>query len=182
NIVLVDTPGFDDSYTSDSDILFMIADWLKSKYPEGTCLAGILYLHRITNNRIIGTPNRNTRLFEKLCGGSGEGGKKVVFVTTMWDKLRDQDFGLQKEKEFQDFLAPTVRRGAQVRRYDNTKENAQQIILDLAEQPSSALTTPLEDELVKQKQLLERTEAARALYTQYQTLLAHHKTTIADIE
>jgi predicted GTPase len=29
NVVLVDTPGFDDTHKSDVDILKMIADWLK---------------------------------------------------------------------------------------------------------------------------------------------------------
>ena len=30
NLVFVDTPGFDDTYKSDGDILEMVADWLKS--------------------------------------------------------------------------------------------------------------------------------------------------------
>lgn len=29
DIILVDTPGFDDTYKSDTEILNMIADWLK---------------------------------------------------------------------------------------------------------------------------------------------------------
>ena len=32
DVVFVDTPGFDDTHKSDSDILKMVADWLKSTY------------------------------------------------------------------------------------------------------------------------------------------------------
>ena len=31
-MVLVDTPGFDNTHKSDVDILKMVADWLKSTY------------------------------------------------------------------------------------------------------------------------------------------------------
>ena len=32
DLVFVDTPGFDDTHKSDTDILKMVADWLKSTY------------------------------------------------------------------------------------------------------------------------------------------------------
>ena len=32
DLVLVDTPGFDNTHKSDVDILKMVADWLKSTY------------------------------------------------------------------------------------------------------------------------------------------------------
>jgi len=34
NIVFVDTPGFDDTKRSDSDILKMISDWLEITYVD----------------------------------------------------------------------------------------------------------------------------------------------------
>lgn len=34
SFVLVDTPGFDDTYKSDMEILSMIADWLEKTYVE----------------------------------------------------------------------------------------------------------------------------------------------------
>jgi len=34
NIVFVDTPGFDDNRSSDSDILKMISDWLEITYVD----------------------------------------------------------------------------------------------------------------------------------------------------
>ena len=32
DLVFVDTPGFDDTHKSDTDILKMVADWLNSTY------------------------------------------------------------------------------------------------------------------------------------------------------
>lgn len=57
-------------------------------------LAGILYFHRITDNRISGTANRNIRMFGKLCGSKAA--EKVILVTTMWDQVAKQDEGKQR--------------------------------------------------------------------------------------
>ena len=67
-LVLVDTPGFVDTHRS-------ISDWLKKtyfslssflflccilfiiyRYKKGIKLAGIVYLHKITDNRMAGAP------------------------------------------------------------------------------------------------------------------------------
>ena len=47
-------------------------------------LSGILYLHRITDNRMAGTPLKNLQVFQKLCGRDALG--KVYLTTTMWDE------------------------------------------------------------------------------------------------
>ncbi|KAF9533601.1 P-loop containing nucleoside triphosphate hydrolase protein [Crepidotus variabilis] len=182
NVVLVDTPGFDDTHKSDSEVLEMIAGWLASKYSKGTCLTGIMYLHRITDNRMSGTPHRNLKMFGKLCGGDEEVGKKVVFVTTMWDKLREASVGVQRESQLKDFLRPMLDLGACTWRSQNTKEDAERLVRDMVQKPISNLPVLLQDELVDKKRPLNETEAARTLYTQYQALLAQHKATITDLE
>jgi len=42
---------------------------------------GIVYLHRITDNRMSGSPNCNLRVMGDLCGDKGAAG--VCLVTTM---------------------------------------------------------------------------------------------------
>ncbi|KAF9036858.1 hypothetical protein BJ165DRAFT_1506484 [Panaeolus papilionaceus] len=88
-IVVVDTPGFDDTHLSDSSVLEMLERWLSKTYRKNTLLAGVLYFHRITDNRMSGTANRNIRMFGKLCGSKAA--EKVVLVTTMWDLIARQD-------------------------------------------------------------------------------------------
>lgn len=45
DIYLVDTPGFDDTNRSDTDVLKAIATWLTKSYAKDVRLNGILYLH-----------------------------------------------------------------------------------------------------------------------------------------
>ncbi|KAI6102827.1 P-loop containing nucleoside triphosphate hydrolase protein [Pisolithus sp. B1] len=85
SIVLVDTPGIDDTNKSDMHILKLISDWLKAEYPTSQpILSAILYFHRISDNRMAGTPLKNLRFFERLCGKNAM--SKVTLVTTMWDE------------------------------------------------------------------------------------------------
>ena len=81
-IFLVNTPGFDDTYRSDTEILREIADWLAQAYQFRVRLTGIIYLHRITDVRIGGSGMKNLRMFRKLCGEQGLG--SVVLATTIW--------------------------------------------------------------------------------------------------
>ncbi|KAL4255627.1 hypothetical protein AB1N83_011959 [Pleurotus pulmonarius] len=54
-IVLVDTPGFDDTNMSDTRVLNMVAEWLRETYNNQMKLAGIIYMHRISDNRMTET-------------------------------------------------------------------------------------------------------------------------------
>lgn len=56
---LVDTPGFDDAHLSDTDVLREIATWLSNSYKDTAKLHGIIYLHRITDNKLGGSAMRN---------------------------------------------------------------------------------------------------------------------------
>lgn len=84
-VCLIDTPGFDDTNRSDTDILKDIAFYLSSIYSKKVKLAGIIYLHRITDVRMTGSSYKNLRMLEKLCGDGAM--SKVVLVTTMWNLL-----------------------------------------------------------------------------------------------
>jgi len=44
-IYWVDTPGFDDTYRSDTEVLREIASWLTDSYAKNVKLNGIIYIH-----------------------------------------------------------------------------------------------------------------------------------------
>ncbi|KAL4246895.1 P-loop containing nucleoside triphosphate hydrolase [Abortiporus biennis] len=44
-VVLLDTPGFDDTVLSDFDVLTKIASYLAESLQQGVNLSGIMYLH-----------------------------------------------------------------------------------------------------------------------------------------
>jgi len=133
-LVLVDTPGFDDTNKSDLEILQMVSDWLKKIYQKEINLAGIIYLHRITDNRMAGTPHRNLRMFGELCGDHAV--QKVVLVTTMWDKIqKDTSAPVRREKElFENYWKTMINFGASTARFLNSADSAWKIVDLILEQ------------------------------------------------
>ncbi|KAF9036724.1 hypothetical protein BJ165DRAFT_1505532 [Panaeolus papilionaceus] len=83
SVVLVDTPGFDDTYRDDQKTLALIGKWLKQQHQSKLVLAGVLWFHRINDSRMNRTAIDNFNRFVELCGT--EAASCVVFVTTMWD-------------------------------------------------------------------------------------------------
>jgi hypothetical protein len=53
------------------------------RFKDGILLAGILHMHRITDNRMAGSPLKNPELLKKLCGEDAL--SKLVLVKTMWE-------------------------------------------------------------------------------------------------
>lgn len=84
-VFLVDTPGFDDTYRSDAAILAEIAFILSQTHRAGLRLAGIVYLHRITDRRLQGSVAHNLRILERLVGEQAF--PAVVLATSMWDDV-----------------------------------------------------------------------------------------------
>ncbi|KAJ4264294.1 hypothetical protein NW762_005490 [Fusarium torreyae] len=62
-----------------------IAFFLGQAYANHVQIGGILYLHRITDNRASGTAMRSFQLLHKICGSNGA--KFTSLVTTMWDQI-----------------------------------------------------------------------------------------------
>ena len=81
----MDTPGFDDTARDDADVLYELAAWLKGLLQNEKKLAGLIYLHRITDNRLGSSAVRNLRMMRELVGDNNM--KNVVLVTTRWENL-----------------------------------------------------------------------------------------------
>lgn len=125
SVVLVDTPGFDDTKSSDLGVLTMVSHWLNEEYHKGATLSAILWFHRITDNRMVWLPLKNLRIFEKLCGKVAL--PKVVLVTTMWDEV--DDAGEERLRELKDSYWQTMMsKGSKTFEYKDTQESATQLI------------------------------------------------------
>src|SRR5271154_915242 len=68
NVILVDTPGFDDTFEADEEIVERIAEWLSMTYQSKRFLNGILYMHRIDVPRLAGSSSRSLRMLKEICG------------------------------------------------------------------------------------------------------------------
>jgi hypothetical protein len=96
------------------------------RYKRDIKLAGILYFHRITDNRAAGTPLKNLRMFEKLCGKNAFG--NIILTTTMWDHI-DDETGQLREKELEaQYWESMMKLGSTTVRYHNTMNSAREIL------------------------------------------------------
>lgn len=166
DIVFVDTPGFDDTNKTDVEILEMLADWLTKTYQSKITLAGILYFHRISDNRMAGTPLKNLRMFRELCGKKAL--ENIILVTTMWDEV-DEDVGTQREKELRGkYWKAMIDQGSATARYHGTLDSAWDIVEHFTTQRQAVL---LQSEMVDLEKQLPETTAGRELYTDLEVLV-----------
>ncbi|KAH7924248.1 hypothetical protein BV22DRAFT_520655 [Leucogyrophana mollusca] len=167
-ISLIDTPGFDDTSRKDTDILKLIAAYLQNTYEQGAKLAGVIYMHRISDFRMGGTSKRNFAMFRELCGESNL--KSVLLVSNMWSEVK-RELGEAREAELagkDKFFKPVLEKGARMLRHDGTQASAHTILRHLINQQPATLR--IQDELVNQHKDIAHTaagvELTRAL--QYQ--------------
>lgn len=161
SFVLIDTPGFDDTYGSDADILKKMEVWLSSSYKSNRLLTGLLYLHPINKPRVDGSSLRGLKLFRELCGRKNFA--NVVIGTTFWDCLRDPETGIQREKELcesADFWRPMKEKGSRVVRIPRDYSTVKGILLDMAKK--GPFTLQIQEEIVVQGKLLKETSAGIA--------------------
>ncbi|KAM0231502.1 hypothetical protein ACHAP5_011033 [Fusarium lateritium] len=93
---LIDTPGFDDPERPDEETLGLLGHFLGVSYANRRYISGILYLHRISDNRFTGTHQRNINMLRLLCGQDAY--HNIVVATTMW-KSEDFQTMFQRENE-----------------------------------------------------------------------------------
>ncbi|EMD32149.1 hypothetical protein CERSUDRAFT_109041 [Gelatoporia subvermispora B] len=160
-VTLIDTPGFDDTTRSDTDILKVIADYLCNAYQNQKKLSGIIYMHRISDSRMGGTSKRNFTMFRKLCGDDTL--KNVLIVTNMWGEV-SAEVGSAREKELatDDILfKPVLEKGARMLRHDNTLASAHRILSCLVNNRPEVLQ--IQDEVVNKHKDIQQTAAAAEL-------------------
>jgi hypothetical protein len=131
-VYLIDTPGFDDTTRSDTEILKEIAFFLAAIYSKKVRLAGIVYLHRITDPRMQGSALKNLHMFQKLCGDRGLA--SVVLATTMWKGLEateeGRQMGQQRSEDLRkpEFWGAMIKRGSRIVRHEGSPESAKSIV------------------------------------------------------
>jgi hypothetical protein len=163
-VYLIDTPGFDDTNKSDTEVLEEIAMWLSDSYKNNIRLDGIIYLHRISDFRMQGSARKNLVTFNKLCG---EGAlKRVILASTMWDITREEVAVMREQelKETSHFWGWMLSQGSSCHRYNNTPESARQIVLSLIGR-GDPIVTDLQTQMVDNGLSLEETAAGRDLNT-----------------
>ncbi|KAH8797055.1 hypothetical protein F5882DRAFT_241634, partial [Hyaloscypha sp. PMI_1271] len=164
-VTLVDTPGFDDRYRSDLEILQEIIYFLSSIYSSKFVkLAGIIYLQRIMD---LGMPNmqrsivRYKNILEALCGKSAL--SHLVLAITTWDVKKNYggrpliDNLLCKHS-----WGAAVKSGAVMYLHDNTKSSALWI-LDHILSLQGGIVLEIQREMIDQRKTLDQTFVGQRL-------------------
>ncbi|THG96261.1 hypothetical protein EW026_g5536 [Hermanssonia centrifuga] len=172
-VTLVDTPGFDDTAKSDTEVLNIVCDYFSTEYANGRLLHGIIYMYRISDNRVSGTAARNLQFYQQLCGP--EALSNSVIVTNMWG-LVDPKVGANREQELKskgNFFKPALDYGAKCLRHDNTTESAHNIIRAMIHNniPKPFL---IQRELIDEKKKVFQTAAGEALLRELAKLEQKH--------
>ena len=127
---------------------------------------------------MAGTPHRNLRMFGELCGDQAV--KKVVFVTTMWDKVQ-RDIGARRENElFENYWKTMINYGASTARFSNSADSAWKIVDIILKQHETEVLL-LQEEIVDLKRALSETQAGKTLYSDLQRLLAEQRDTVRSL-
>jgi len=181
NVVLFDTPGFDDTHLSDTEILKRISGFLAASYQEGFMLTGIIYMHRITDIRVGGISRRTFNVFRKLCGKDSL--SNVLLVTNMWsDPPTSQEIGRETElSTHADFFQPAIEQGAtMVRRTHMNSESAHDIIRMLLQKDPIAMQ--VQQELVDEGKTLLDTGAGREVEHELIMAAEKHKAEMSELK
>ncbi|KAF7189755.1 hypothetical protein HII31_08862 [Pseudocercospora fuligena] len=172
NINLVDSPGFNDTHRSETDVLQDIASWLRETYEGETKLTGIVYLHGINHSRMEGSALRNLKMFRELCGNDPL--QNVVLATTFWDTVQ-AEAGARRETELKDtfeFWGGMIKRGSRMARAGTTEE-CYAIVSDLLNRSPKALR--IQHELVEEAVPLAETAAGQVVSEELIRLENKHK-------
>jgi len=171
-LVLVDTPGFGDTYVNDADILYEIGSWLETMYDSRdshghkgeTKLAGIVYLHDISLTRMLESTLKTLDVFRKLCGKGAL--KRVVLCTTKWSDIYQEEEGERRTKQLKEiYWKEMIEGGSTVHRFEDSQKAAWDVIAPIIEEDRIGKMDALQiqEELVEAKKLIPETEAGRQL-------------------
>jgi hypothetical protein len=170
---LVDTPGFDDSKKTDTDILREVADWLSRAYQNRIKLSGIIYLHRISDVRVGGSGVKNLRMFRELCGETGMA--SVALVTTFWQG-EDKATGDRREAQLKTsstFWSQIIAKGGKVFRHDQGVQSGERIISYLVNRKEKVVLE-IQKDMVDRGKTLEETGAGNIVQEELNKLKAEH--------
>ena len=146
-------------------------------YEKDIRLSGLLFFHRISDNRMGGSPIKCLKMFQNLCGN--EALKNVVLVTTMWDEVEEEE-GSNRETELSTtYWNAMIESGCHTSRFYNDIESAWDIVSQFQDARCSVL---LQRELVDLHLQLTETSAAKILFSFLIEFIKKMKELLAQIE
>lgn len=124
-------------------------------------LAGIVYLHDISENRMFGTARKNLEMFRKLCGDDAL--KNVILATTKWADVKPE-VGAKREKQLANmYWKEMIGHGSTVVRFSDSHLAACDIIDNIVLGHEVMDFIRIQEELVIIRKRIPQTDAGQAL-------------------
>ena len=143
-------------------------------------MAGLIYCHRITDNRTSGSPKPNLRMFSKLTGSDTF--EKVTLLQTMWDGVKP-DVGQRRDKELRDSLwKPAIDDGAMVVQFRDSVDESWAVVSRSVEVHINTDSLSLQKEMVSARKQVAETPAGKELYGEYERLLQQQRQRLRDFQ
>ena len=182
SITVVDTPGFDDTYRSDAEVLAEITEYMAAQYAANIPLRGIIYLHQIHENRMRGSGRKVVDMFRALCGDDAL--KKVFLVTTRWDCVSDEQRGAARRREqelIDKWWRPMLELGSTVTQFHGSFVEAEAMILEIIRDRDSVVLD-VQRELVDAEKEIAETKAGLPLDRQLAADINRYTRELQDID
>lgn len=159
NVLLLDTPGFDDSARENLEVLSEIVSqfYCFALRPNDVETRGVIFLHDISETRLGGSQKKTLGILKALVGGEHMG--NVIVGTTMWSTTDSTKFRQEEQRE-QNLLGDQwngIYKTTRVSQDD--KDTAVQMINDLFTRSPIVLLS--QKEMLQPPHTVENTTAGR---------------------
>ena len=121
---------------------------------------------------MAGTPLKNLRMFEKLCG---EDLRRVVLITTMWDEVETEVGERREEQLSSDYWKTMIERGSSVRRFYQDQKSAFDVLAPIIEEVNTRSALLLQKEVHDLGLQLNQTTAGRTLHSELGELVSRYQ-------
>lgn len=195
-VLLVKTPGFSDPFKNDTQARYPEADRHSlgnnvratphlpipsteclDRYENGSMLAGIIYMHRISDRRFTGVAGHNFDMLRKLCGESAL--ENAILVANTWgeDSLSLGDTAALDP--ILQFFKPATDKGAQLTRHRNTTQSAHDTMRCVVN--NRPIPLQIQRDLVEERKDLIDTSAGKVISDELDERIRHHATELRRI-
>lgn len=175
--LFIDTPGFDDTTRTDAEILAEITTILTIQHETGIRLKGIVYIHRISDQRFGGSAVKTLDIFQRLCGKDAL--KNVLLVTSRWQDV-DEKTGVDRERELREkFWSFMLRSGSNMSRFHGDRDSAIGLVSQLLAKESIVLEIQRE---ISSGRTLDQTAAGVYVGDDIEKLKAQHRQEIQALD
>ena len=148
------------------------------RYSAGAKLAGVIYVHRISDDRFGGLAVKNFRMFRELCGEKTL--KNVILMTNMWGRVTPQQ-GADRERQLEDnYFKAAIEKGAQMCRHKNTPKSARTILRMILE--NRPVVLKIQRELIDEHKDIGQTGAGVELNREMLEVVEKYQNEIRDLE